>query len=105
MARKTLVTALLLMTGCASVGRIKKLEMAVARIDSHITIGGNKVNELEIAVARIDNHITIGGDGDSITTWILAVGLILLVLTIPAGGAFYQHVLRPRRKRKERCND
>ncbi len=74
---KFLVVVLLFVTGCASVGRIKKLETAVARI-------------------------TIGGDGDSITTWILAVGLILLVLTIPAGGAFYQHVLRPRRKRREK---
>jgi hypothetical protein len=50
---------------------------------------------------------TVGGEGDSIIAWILGGGLTLVAVVAvaaPAGGLFYEKVLRPRRLRREEAD-
>ena len=52
-----------------------------------------KIEELESEITGfVTGDIAIGGEGDNVTSWILAIGVIICT---PAGGLFYQFVLRP----------
>ena len=77
---------------------------AQADIRAELTAALAKIGEIETTLTGFQaGDIQIGGEGESITTWLLTVGLIL---TTPAGGLFYQFILRPaalpRRERKRR---
>ena len=105
------MAATLLVATCASVGCRAQTEARVTasmealgqmEVDADISAALARVERLEASVARIEElnaELNIGGEGDSVISWILAVGIILI--SVPSGGLFYQLVLRPRRLRRD----
>lgn len=91
-------SAIVLLVGCVQADPWTQIR---TQIDAEVR---NEVRaHVETAAVKLESRIeageiNIGGSGDSVTAWILAGGMALTVLVAtPAGGLFYQKILRPQR--------
>ena len=88
--------------GCASVDRVRfNTEMRAALVNIEKMQATFKALQTGDVAALQARDVNLGGDGDSINSWILSVGMIVIVICVPGGGKFYEMVWRPMRLHRE----
>ncbi len=91
-------TAILALAGCAT---LRSGESPLAAVDTTVGLRSTDVGrDMDVGRDSTGGSV-IGGGGDSVALWMAVLGLATQPLMAVAGALMYQHVMRPRRIRKE----